>query len=123
LKSKQQDQTNGCAPASTVKPAHKPDLFAILRDHYTDDQFLSDFWKDLHEVPEWVDWEWIERGQKFFSRYFVANCSLFAFQAFVRDNTVCIRPRPLNLIQKVKSLLRFNRHLPGLLKLLLPLVV
>jgi hypothetical protein len=94
LKGKQQDKIDGGGPASAVKSAYKPDLFAILRDHHQEDDFLSDFWKDLHEVPEWVDWEQIERGQKFFSRYFVANCNLFALQAFVRGNTVRIHLAP-----------------------------
>ncbi|TVY94533.1 hypothetical protein LAWI1_G000211 [Lachnellula willkommii] len=64
----------------------KPDMFAVLRDHHEEDDFLAAYWEHLHAVPEWVDWEQIERGQRFFARYFVANCSLFAFQAFVRDN-------------------------------------
>lgn len=67
----------------------KPDMFAVLRDHREEDDFLAAFWEHLHAVPGWVDWEQIERGQRFFARYFMANCSLFAFQAFVRDNTVC----------------------------------
>lgn len=31
------------------------DLFAILRDHHTEDELLMRFWDEVHCVPDWVD--------------------------------------------------------------------
>lgn len=64
------------------------DLYQVLIDNYKNDEILSEFWKETNFVPEWVDWEQIERGQKFFYRYAVANIMGFAFQGFVGENSV-----------------------------------
>ena len=45
------------------------DLYALLRDNYETDPVLQKFWDELHTVPEWVDWDQIARGQKFFCTY------------------------------------------------------
>lgn len=45
------------------------DLYAILRDHAEEDELLSRFWNDVNTVPDWVDWEQLERGQDVFYRY------------------------------------------------------
>ena len=64
------------------------DLYALLRDYHETDELLSNFWEELHTVPDWVDWEQIKRGQDFFYRYAVANLTGFALQGFVGENSV-----------------------------------
>ena len=74
-------------PEGKSSPA-RPDYYTILRDNHLDDEVLERFWDELHSVPAWVDWEQIERAQKFFGRYAVANSAAFALQGFVRENSV-----------------------------------
>lgn len=52
------------------------DLYAMLRDHADEDEVLGRLWEQANSVPEWVDWEQIERGQKVFMRY--AGPAIFA---------------------------------------------
>ncbi|KAM0257759.1 hypothetical protein ACHAQJ_004210 [Trichoderma viride] len=74
--------------AATGNLCHGPfDMYATLRDHRTEDETLSKLWEELHTVPEWVDWEQLERGQRFFYRYAAANLMGFALQGFVGQNS------------------------------------
>jgi hypothetical protein len=72
----------------------KGDFYKLLQEHHEEDGILSQFWDQMHHVPEWVDWAQIERGQKFFYRYALANIIGFALQGFVCENSVSIH-RPL----------------------------
>jgi hypothetical protein len=67
----------------------KPDLYTILRANH-EDETLSRFWSEVHSVPDWVDWSQIERGQKSFSRYALANGTALALQGFIRENSVSL---------------------------------
>ncbi|CEI65257.1 hypothetical protein FVEN_g6311 [Fusarium venenatum] len=40
------------------------DLYELLRKHANSDQVLGQLWRETSTVPEWVDWEQIERGQQ-----------------------------------------------------------
>lgn len=64
------------------------DLYTLLRDNYANDEVLSRFWEDTHTVPDWVDWEQLARGQKFFYRYLIPNLVGFAVQGFIAENSV-----------------------------------
>jgi hypothetical protein len=68
------------------------DLYILLRDHHDKDETLFQFWDELHTVPDWVDWDQLERGQRFFYRYAIANIVGFALQGFMAENSV----RPLS---------------------------
>lgn len=72
----------------------KPELYAILKEHHKEDEVLEQFWAELHSVPVWVDWEQIERAQKFFGRYALANSTAFALQGFIRENSVGFHTPP-----------------------------
>lgn len=50
-------------------PVPQRDLYALLEEHHESDPKLAELWKQVHTVPEWVDWEQIERGQDVFYRY------------------------------------------------------
>ncbi|KAI1210300.1 uncharacterized protein F4807DRAFT_459677 [Annulohypoxylon truncatum] len=45
------------------------DLYELLKQHGTTDEKLKRLWSEVNTVPDWVDWEQIERGQKVFYRY------------------------------------------------------
>lgn len=47
----------------------KRDLYALLERHSESDQTVGKLWKQVTEVPDWVDWEQIRRGQKFVYQY------------------------------------------------------
>jgi hypothetical protein len=66
----------------------KPDLYAILRHNHDKDEVLGKMWTEANHIPEWVDWEQLERGQKVWCRYAVANSSTFVLQAFIRESSV-----------------------------------
>ncbi|KAI1827716.1 hypothetical protein F4861DRAFT_492277 [Xylaria intraflava] len=68
-------------------PRKRPDLYQLLAEHHADHEDLERFWVQLHTVPDWVDWEQLERGQRFFYRYAAANLMGFALQGFVGENS------------------------------------
>ncbi|KAH7122318.1 hypothetical protein B0J11DRAFT_335790 [Dendryphion nanum] len=50
-------------------PLPQRDLFALLRDHHESDPKLSELWTEVNTIPDWVDWDQIQRGQDVFYRY------------------------------------------------------
>lgn len=44
----------------------KQDLWKTLKAEAEKggDPLIDQFWKDVHTVPDWVDWDQIERGQR-----------------------------------------------------------
>ncbi|KAF2432063.1 hypothetical protein EJ08DRAFT_586230 [Tothia fuscella] len=59
------------------------DLYFLLRDNADKDETLAKLWKQVNTVPEWVDWEQIERGQDVFYRYGGANLTGLAYQSLL----------------------------------------
>ncbi|CAP96410.1 Pc21g15130 [Penicillium rubens Wisconsin 54-1255] len=51
------------------KRPFKKDLYGLLRDHAEEDPKLNELWTEINTVPEWVDWDQIQRGQDVFFRY------------------------------------------------------
>ncbi|KAJ4320058.1 hypothetical protein N0V84_006043 [Fusarium piperis] len=45
------------------------DLYALLQKHADSDEVLGQLWEEASTVPEWVDWEQIERGQRVVYQY------------------------------------------------------
>jgi len=45
------------------------DLYELMAKYASEDEKIGRFWESVHTIPEWVDWEQIERGQKVFWRY------------------------------------------------------
>lgn len=44
----------------------KRDLYTTLKEDYQTDDVLTELWSEANDIPEWVDWGQIERGQKVF---------------------------------------------------------
>ena len=62
---------HGLCNVGTVRkpPVAKQDLYILLRDHSNSDKSLSELWQEVNNVPSWVCWEQIARGQECFYRY------------------------------------------------------
>jgi hypothetical protein len=56
-------------PRNQSKQKVDRDLYALLRDNASKDEKLGELWNQVNTIPEWVDWEQIERGQDVFYRY------------------------------------------------------
>lgn len=69
-------------------PKGPVDDYSLLEQTHTIDPTLDKLWTQINTVPSWVDWAQIERGQKFFYRYALANIVGFAFQGFIGESTV-----------------------------------
>ncbi|KAI0203090.1 hypothetical protein F4808DRAFT_418994 [Astrocystis sublimbata] len=59
-----------------AEPPHEADekkpyrgMYELLQEHASRDEKIGKLWSDINTVPEWVDWEQLERGQKVFFRY------------------------------------------------------
>lgn len=73
-------------------PVPRSDLFAALEQHHPAHPVLHELWKEIESVPSWVDWDQIQRGQRFFYRYAVANMLGFALQGFIGENVAAFGP-------------------------------
>ena len=45
------------------------DLYVLLQKYADSDEVLGQLWEEVSTVPEWVDWEQIERGQRVVYQY------------------------------------------------------
>ncbi|KAJ6107236.1 hypothetical protein N7523_008559 [Penicillium sp. IBT 18751x] len=61
----------------------KKDLYGLLRDHADKDPKLQELWTQVNTVPEWVDWEQIQRGQDVFFRYGVPILNVLSFESLL----------------------------------------
>ena len=68
-------------PAGNATPTR--DLYAILRDNADQNDTLKQLWTQVNTVPDWVDWEQIQRGQDAFYRYGGAAITGLAFQSLL----------------------------------------
>lgn len=55
--------------APPAKDQHGRDLFKLLKEQAKDGGVAGELWDQINTVPDWVDWEQIDRGQKVFWRY------------------------------------------------------
>ena len=53
----------------TKCPMSQRDLYTLLGEHSKDDGVLGKLWNEVNTVPDWVDWEQIERGQRVVFQY------------------------------------------------------
>ncbi|KAJ5731618.1 uncharacterized protein N7483_006126 [Penicillium malachiteum] len=61
---------------------HK-DLYTLLKDHAHEDPKLQELWTQVNTVPEWVDWEQIQRGQDTFFRYGLPILNVLSFESLL----------------------------------------
>lgn len=77
------------AAQNPEKGAKRPDLYELLKENYANDDVLRQFWEETHTVPDWVDWEEIEKGQAFLYRYLAPNITGIVLQGCLGENAVC----------------------------------
>ncbi|KAL8972708.1 MAG: hypothetical protein Q9183_000393 [Haloplaca sp. 2 TL-2023] len=94
-------------PSADSKP-HKRDLYLLLRDHALEDEVLERFWKEVNNVPQWVCWNQIERGQEVFYRYGGPALTGLAFQSLLGGMVNSSEP---SLCDHADDLLRERREL------------
>lgn len=75
--------TPSASIAQNSNPRPKRDLYALLRDNFSTDPILEELWIQANEVPEWVDWNQISRGQEVFYRYGAPALMGLAFQSLL----------------------------------------
>ncbi|KAI0436685.1 hypothetical protein F4803DRAFT_566667 [Xylaria telfairii] len=91
------ERLDDIAPPHTKAPPkadeeQKPcrDKYELLQEYASKDEKIKRLWIEVNTVPEWVDWDQIERGQKIFFRYggpattALTLCSLIGGMAFGR---------------------------------------
>ncbi|RAL03061.1 oxygenase MpaB family protein [Aspergillus ibericus CBS 121593] len=62
--------TVGNAQNNDVGPkVSQRDMYTLLKDRVSNDSKLRELWTQVNTVPEWVDWQQIQRGQDVFFRY------------------------------------------------------
>lgn len=61
----------------------KRDLYLLLRDNVDKNEKLKRLWDEVNDVPDWVDWEQISRGQDVFYRYGGATLTGLAYQSLL----------------------------------------
>ncbi|KAI5819744.1 hypothetical protein BZA77DRAFT_303415 [Pyronema omphalodes] len=61
----------------------KRDLYTALEEEHVNDKVLEEFWKEAQTIPDWVDWQQIERGQKVFYRYGAAMLTGLAYNSLL----------------------------------------
>ena len=89
----------------------KQDLYAALKAHHSSNTTLEAFWQQTMNVPHWVDFEQISRGQEVFYKHALAMIVGFAFQGFIGESVVgpvevLVRTgglSPRNLMRRVLS--------------------
>ncbi|CAG8249883.1 unnamed protein product [Penicillium olsonii] len=65
------------------KRPFKKDLYGLLRDHFDDDPKLKELWTEINTVPDWVDWDQIQRGQDVFFRYGLPILNTLSFESLL----------------------------------------
>lgn len=75
----------------TKHPA-KRDLYALLRDHASEEENLRRLWEEVNTIPDWVDWDQIARGQDVFYRYGgVALTAVRTLFSQIKSKQSCLR--------------------------------
>ncbi|KAJ5648449.1 hypothetical protein N7490_004821 [Penicillium lividum] len=64
----------------------RPDMYTVLKENYANDSIMRQFWEETHSVPDWVDWEEIEKGQVFLYRYLAPNITGIVLQGCLGEN-------------------------------------
>ncbi|KAJ5958062.1 uncharacterized protein N7479_005212 [Penicillium vulpinum] len=65
------------------KRPFKKDLYGLLRDHAEEDPKLNELWTEINTIPQWVDWDQIQRGQDVFFRYGVPILNVLGFESLL----------------------------------------
>lgn len=73
------------------KPFHK-DFYGLLKAHKNEDPKLKELWTQVNTVPDWVDWDQIQRGQDTFFRYGLPILNVVCRQEVYDGSLLLTRP-------------------------------
>ncbi|KAK4697130.1 hypothetical protein P7C71_g891, partial [Lecanoromycetidae sp. Uapishka_2] len=65
------------------QPEPRRDLYLLLQENADKDEILGRLWSEVNDVPLWVDWDQIGRGQDCFYRYGGPALTGLAFQSLL----------------------------------------
>ncbi|KAE8387164.1 hypothetical protein BDV23DRAFT_161863 [Aspergillus alliaceus] len=77
------DSIRAETPGTSEVRTPKRDLYSLLEKHAKDDPKLEQLWSEINNVPDWVDWEQIKRGQEVFFRYGHPILNVLSFQSLL----------------------------------------
>ena len=66
-----------------ASPTPKRDLYLLLKENFNKHEKLQQLWNEVNDVPSWVDWDQIARGQDVFYRYGGATLTGLAFHSLL----------------------------------------
>lgn len=69
--------------SSDAKTKPKRDLYALLKENHDRHPKLKKLWDQVTDIPDWVDWDQIARGQDVFYRYGGATLTGLAYQSLL----------------------------------------
>ena len=73
-----------------LPPESKKDLYTLLRENASSDKTLGELWGEVNDVPAWVDWDQIARGQDCFYRYGGAALTGLAFHSLIGGMVILV---------------------------------
>lgn len=72
--------------------ASSNDLYPRIAERKESDSVLKEFWDQSTNIPPWVDWAQVRRGQLVFNRYILPIALGFAFQGFAGEIAAAVGP-------------------------------
>ncbi|KAL9040042.1 MAG: hypothetical protein Q9180_002164 [Flavoplaca navasiana] len=91
----------------------KRDMYVLLREYAPKDEVLGQLWAESNEVPPWVCWEQIERGQQVFYRYGGPALTGLAFQSLLGGMGATRIVETLTRTEDYIALFRYIAYLMG----------
>lgn len=73
----------GEPPVPNGRSKPERDLYELLRDNHDRHPKLAELWDEVNDIPAWVDWAQIARGQDVFYRYGGATLTGLAYQSLL----------------------------------------
>ncbi|KAF9885041.1 hypothetical protein FE257_000772 [Aspergillus nanangensis] len=67
----------------SLGPSKGQDRYALLKENCESNPKLKELWTQINTVPEWVDWDQIQRGQNLFWRYLIPITNVLTFESLL----------------------------------------
>ncbi|EPS34944.1 hypothetical protein PDE_09909 [Penicillium oxalicum 114-2] len=74
---------NGISAGTGSEQPFGKDLYGLLKAHADEHPKLKRLWNEVNTVPEWVDWEQIQRAQDVFFRYGLPILNVLGFESLL----------------------------------------
>ncbi|KAF7715728.1 Uncharacterized protein PECH_006130 [Penicillium ucsense] len=74
---------NGLPASSGQEQPFRKDFYGLLKAHADEHPKLKQLWDEVNTVPDWVDWEQIQRAQDVFFRYGLPILNVLGFESLL----------------------------------------